>query len=182
MRLSKSLYKRFSIYLFGKLIRRVNEGKIRPFRIYEQGLWFKTKYGFSVYSSLKDRILELDVNPAWEEMESTFTLDNLKKADIFIDVGANIGYFSTLAAQCKTAKVPAVEPAPKTYEIRNMKIRHNILDSVIETFDAALGSHKSTVKFVSLLGPKSQLGYKVNDIHAHLPTIDVKSTACKIRS
>lgn len=176
MHLSKSLHRKFSIYLLQKLIQRVIKGKIRPFCVDQQGLWFKTKYGFSVYSNLKDRILELDVNPAWEEMESAFTLNNLKEADIFIDVGANIGYFSMLVAQCKAAKVLAIEPAPKTYEILNMNIKHNMLDRVIEPFNVALGSHKSTVKFVSSLGPKSHIGYRVNNIHAHLPTIEVKLT------
>ena len=72
MRCVDSLRKRATNFFFTRLIQNVKNKKIRPFRIDEQGLWFETKYGFSVYSNLKDRILELDVNATWEDMESTF--------------------------------------------------------------------------------------------------------------
>ena len=35
----------------------------------------------------------------WEPQETQFLLDTLRQGDIFVDVGANIGYFSLLAAR-----------------------------------------------------------------------------------
>lgn len=176
MRLARSLQKETTNLFFRKLIQRVRGKKIRPFCIDEQGLWFKTEYGFDVYSNLKDRILELDVNPVWEQMESSFIVHNLKEADVFIDVGANIGYFSMLAAQQRAGRVLAIEPSPETYNMLNMNIKHNMFTDVIETFNVALGNKKHTAKLVASLGPKSHLEYMVDNIHARLPTITVNVT------
>jgi FkbM family methyltransferase len=147
---------------------------MRPFYVDEKGLWFETKYGFSIYSNLRDRILELDVNPAWEEMESSFIVHNLKDGDVFVDVGANIGYFSMLAAKQKAGKVLAIEPLPKTYSMLKMNIEHNLFDSIVEPFNIALGSEDGVTKLVTSLGPKNHIEYEVDKRQENLPTIDVK--------
>ena len=174
MRAVRSLQKKITDFCFTRLLQNVRNQKLRPFCIDEQGLWFKTKYGFSVHSNLKDRILELDINVAWEEMESSFLLNNLKEGDVFVDAGANIGYFSMLATQQKVSKVLAIEPVPKTYDMLNMNIKYNMLDDVIETFNIGLGSEKRTVKFTTSLGPKNHMKYEVDNIHSNLPTVDVE--------
>jgi len=176
MRIVRSLRKEFTNFCFTRLIQNVKSRKHRPFYIDEQGLWFKTKYGFFIHSNLKDRILELDINAAWEEMESSFILDNLKDGDVFVDVGANIGYFSMLAARQKAGKVLAIEPTPKTYDMLNINIKYNMFTDVVETFNFALGSEIHTAKLVPSLGPKSHMEYKTDNIHSHLSTIDVKVT------
>lgn len=173
MRLVNSLRKRTTNFFFTRLIQGVRNRKIRPFSVDEQGLWFNTKYGFSVFSNLKDRILELNVNATWENMASSFILDNLKEGDVFVDVGANIGYFSMLAARQKAGKVLAIEPAPKTYGILNMNIKHNMFANVIESFNIALGGEKRTAKFIYSLGPKNHVEYEVDNIHTNLPTTNV---------
>ncbi len=174
MHLIHSLQKKIDKFCFAKLIQNVKNQKHRPFSINEEGVWFKTKYDFSIYSNFKDRILELDVNAVWEEMESSFLLNNLKEGDVFVDAGANIGYFSMLAAQQKVSKVLAIEPVPKTYDMLNMNIKHNMLDDIIETFNIGLGSEKHTVKFTTSLGPKNHMKYEVDNIHSNLPTVDVE--------
>lgn len=176
MRCVDSLRKRATNFFFTRLIQNVKNKKIRPFRIDEQGLWFETKYGFSVYSNLKDRILELDVNATWEDMESTFIVHNLKEGAVFVDVGANIGYFSMLAAQQKAGKVLAIEPIPKTYDMLNMNIEYNMFTDVIEPLNIALGSKEHTAKFICSLGPKNHMEYEVDNIHRDLPTINVNVT------
>ncbi|HUU17903.1 MAG TPA: FkbM family methyltransferase [Sedimentisphaerales bacterium] len=176
MRCVDSLRKRATKFFFTRLIKNVKNKKIRPFRIDKQGLWFETKYGFSVYSNLKDRILELDVNATWEDMEGTFIVHNLKEGAVFVDVGANIGYFSMLAAQQKAGKVLAIEPIPKTYDMLNMNIEYNMFTDVIEPLNIALGGKEHTAKFICSLGPKNHMVYEVEDIHRDLPTINVNVT------
>lgn len=176
MRCVDSLRKIATKFFFTRLIKNVKNKKIRPFHIDEQGLWFETKYAFSVYSNLKDRILELDVNATWEDMESTFIVHNLKEGAVFVDVGANIGYFSMLAAQQKAGKVLAIEPIPKTYDMLNMNIEYNMFTDVIEPLNIALGSKEHTAKFICSLGPKNHMVYEVEDIHRDLPTINVNVT------
>jgi len=55
-----------------------------------------------------------------------FTSHVLKPGDVFIDVGANIGYFSMLASKCvgEAGKVYAIEAAPSTHEllVRNLAL------------------------------------------------------------
>lgn len=176
MRCVHSLRKRATRFFLAKLIQDVRNEKIRPFRIDEEGLWFKTRYGFSVYSNLKDRILDLDRNATWEEMESTFIVNNLSQGDVFVDVGANIGYFSMLAAQQKAGKVFAIEPMPKSYGMLKMNIEHNMFTDVIEPVNVAMGSREHTAKFTCSLGPKNHMEYDVDDIHHDLPMIEIKVT------
>ncbi len=173
MGLRKSLRKRTNAFLFNTLLKKVVTNKIRPFSIDRQGIWFKTEYGFSVYSNMKDRILELDVNPVWEQIESSFIMANISKGDLFIDVGANIGYFSILAAHQCNAKVLAVEPIPKTYEMLNMNIKHNNLDELIEPVNIALGNEDGVLRFTASFGPKNHAEYEANNIHSNAPTITV---------
>lgn len=176
MHLFKSLQKRINALCFTRLIADVKQRKLRSFSVDEKGLWFETKYGFSVYSNLRDRILELDTNPAWEEMESSFVVNNVNEGDVFLDVGANIGYFSLLAARQKAATVLAIEPVPKTYEILKMNIKHNKLDNLVKAFNIALGSEDGIAKFTCSLGPKNHAEYQTDNIHSNLPTVSVTIT------
>ena len=47
-----------------------------------------------------------------------YTLSKLREGDLYVDVGANIGYFSLLASQCvgPAGKVIAVEADPETFK------------------------------------------------------------------
>jgi FkbM family methyltransferase len=152
----------------------VRNKKYRPFSLDENGIWFRTKYGFSIYSNMKDRILELDKNPQWEKTESNFITKNLKKGDVFIDVGANIGYFSLLASTCDPAKILAVEPLPHTFNMLNMNIEYNNLQDKIQTCNIGLASQPGTAEFTSSLGPKNHIKYKTNNIHEKEPTVRIE--------
>ncbi len=57
--------------------------------------------------------------------DSRFILDNLGEKDVFIDVGANVGHFTMLAAS-KRCTVYAFEPVPSTYEklIKNIELNN----------------------------------------------------------
>lgn len=176
MRCAKPLRKRARRFFFNRLMRDVQGGKIRPFHINEEGLWFETKYGFSVYSNLNDRILELEVNAAWEQMESTFVANNVNEGAVFVDVGANIGYFSMLAATKKACKVLAIEPAPRAYDMLRRNVEHNMLGEIIEPFGVALGCREHTARFVCSLGPKNHIEYHVDNVHRELSTINVDVT------
>jgi len=174
MRFMKSLNKKFTRFCLSALLQKVGDGKIRPFCIDKDGLWFNTEYGFSVFSDLVSRILELETNPVWESKESDFIVNNIKEADVFIDVGANIGYFSMLAAKQKVKKILAFEPVPKTFDMLTLNIRHNNFNDIIKAFNIALGSKEHVVKCISSLGPKNHIEYQKNNIHTGLSTIDIK--------
>jgi len=55
-----------------------------------------------------------------------FTLQRLREGDVYVDIGANVGYFSLLASRCvgNTGKVISVEADPLTFAklVRNLDL------------------------------------------------------------
>lgn len=78
---------------------------------------------------LDETIFESDVFPAFCHL--------VKKDDVFVDVGANVGYYSILAAKAG-AHVYAFEPIPATYQRLCRNIEINQL-ATVRTFCAGLG-------------------------------------------
>ena len=68
---------------------------------------------------------------------------------VFIDVGANTGYYSLLAATTGASKVYAFEPVPSIYQIFTGNIRESALQSRITTYDKGIG--ESTGSFTLYL-------------------------------
>lgn len=65
----------------------------------------------------------------WEARETEFLRTLLRPGDTFVDVGANIGYFSVLAAGCigSSGYVIAFEPEPRNLELLHMNLaRHGV--------------------------------------------------------
>lgn len=172
----KRLVRGYRKFVLGRFVRTVAAGGLRPFLVDGEGVWFPTKHGFSVLCNFQDRILELDVNPVWEAMETAFVLANVHPGDVFIDVGANIGYFSMLAAQRQPSLVLAVEPVGRTFNVLSCNVRHNGLDAVIHPVNVALGSRASTVRLVSTRGPKNHVEYAVGGDDQGAEKVDAKLT------
>ena len=63
----------------------------------------------------------------WEARETQFLRTLLRPGDTFVDVGANIGYFSVLAAGCtgSSGYVIAFEPEPRNLELLHMNLARN---------------------------------------------------------
>ncbi|HSV26394.1 MAG TPA: FkbM family methyltransferase, partial [Sedimentisphaerales bacterium] len=101
---------------------------------------------------------------------------NLSEDSVFIDIGANIGYFSLLAAHQKARKVLAVEPIPQTYQMLARNIAYNKCDDVIEPLNIALGNRDGVVKFTSVLGPKNHLRDDKDGQRQDEQLVDVRMT------
>ncbi len=71
----------------------------------------------------------------------TFIRDNLKEGQVFVDVGAYVGFFSIFASKIvgKNGKVLAFEPNPQAHKILLENIKLNRCDN-ISVFNIALGS------------------------------------------
>lgn len=81
-----------------------------------------------------------------EYEDMSFVRDVLKKGDLFIDVGANIGAYSILAAG-RGAKVVAIEPIPSTYSALKKNIYLNAFGECIEHLNIGLGSANGNLRF-----------------------------------
>ncbi|MBA6411961.1 FkbM family methyltransferase [Parahaliea sp. F7430] len=78
----------------------------------------------------------------WEPYETQLLLGLLKPGDVFVDVGANIGYFTVLAAERvgSSGKVFAFEPAPDNFALLLANVRDNGFNDQVEALAAGLGS------------------------------------------
>lgn len=84
--------------------------------------------------------------------ESMFVIDNLKENDLFVDIGANVGHFSLLAAGISKANVIAFEPIPQTFDRLNKNVSLNNLNDKIETINIGIGQENSILNFTTNRG------------------------------
>ncbi len=78
----------------------------------------------------------------WEPLESSVVAGLLKPGDVFVDLGANIGYYTVLAAQAcgPRGKVYAFEPEPSNIGLLNRNVALNGLGNVTIVDAAASNS------------------------------------------
>jgi FkbM family methyltransferase len=67
----------------------------------------------------------------WEPPLTAWIQSHLKSGDCFVDVGANIGYFSVLASPLvgSTGRVVSIEAIPKTFSVLNRNLLANRLNN-----------------------------------------------------
>jgi FkbM family methyltransferase len=82
---------------------------------------------------------------------------NVKKGDIIVDIGANIGSFSLYAAQQGASKVYAYEPCEEAYHTLCKNIKSNDLESIIIPFNCALGGNSGKEWFSIHSSPYNKL-------------------------
>jgi len=80
--------------------------------------------------------------------EMAFTLHALRPGDLFLDVGANVGAFSILAAS-RGARVIGFEPVPETFACFLDNVRINRFESLIDARNQALGEKLGTLPFTT---------------------------------
>lgn len=77
----------------------------------------------------------------------------LRPGDVFVDVGANVGTFSVLAAAVAGARVVAVEPVPSTARRLLENVRLNSCDDLVELHQVAAGAGRSRARMIIDAGP-----------------------------
>ncbi len=81
------------------------------------------------------------------EVESmTFFAHALRPGDTLLDIGANIGTYSVLAAGVTGCRVVAMEPVPDTYALLVSNLRRNSLLSLAEPMNVAASDRAGTVR------------------------------------
>ena len=78
----------------------------------------------------------------WEPFETALLLTLLRPGDVFVDAGANIGYFTVLAAARVGAagQVFAFEPDPDNCRLLRDSVRCNGLDTTVTVVEAGLAA------------------------------------------
>lgn len=80
-----------------------------------------------------------------------FVLHALTPDDLFLDVGANIGSYTVLAAGAVGAKVIAVEPIPDTCERLRRNVAVNRLEDRVVLVNKGLASREGELRFTATL-------------------------------
>ncbi len=78
-----------------------------------------------------------------------FVLHYMRKNELFVDVGANIGSYTILAGKAAGAKVQCFEPVPETYEALCNNINLNQLESTVTASQIGIGSCDSTMEMTA---------------------------------
>lgn len=106
----------------------------------------------------------------YEYEEMNFISHNLNEGDYFVDIGANIGVYSILAAS-KGAKVISIEPVVSTFEILKKNIELNNFQNLIKAINIGISNKKEILNFSSnqdalnhviMNEDKQKIGIKVN--------------------
>ena len=81
--------------------------------------------------------------------EMSFLLHFLRKEDLFVDVGANVGVFTVLASAVVGCCSVAVEALPVTFAKLVDNLRLNDIESRVEALNLALGDQDGELGFTS---------------------------------
>lgn len=78
-----------------------------------------------------------------------FVLHFLRKEDLFVDIGANVGSYTVLAGGHVGATVVSIEPVPHTFDHLKNNIAINQIGDHVMAYNFALGNEKGHVSFTS---------------------------------
>ena len=99
--------------------------------------------------------------------DSMFILNSLNPNDMFVDVGANVGHYTLLAAS-KGANVIAIEPIPATFDKLGRNVELNNLSDRVNCLMLGIGKEPGELEFISdrdvmnrVAGPSDSGGIKV---------------------
>ena len=132
------------------LARATNMGLVRP-------IWFEFRPGLWMQLDIRELVQEtLLLEGIWEPKTTRYLCDSLSSGAVFLDIGANAGYFSLLASRCvgESGKVLAVEPNPAMAKqlrqnterngLTNIAIAETACSDSIEVRDLYVGNAYNT--------------------------------------
>jgi FkbM family methyltransferase len=110
-----------------------------------------------------------------EYSEMLFLLHYLRKGDVFIDVGANIGSYTLLASAENGAKSYCFEPVPSTFQQLKDNISINKIDGIVKLYNLGLASQKGELLFS--LGNDSSMNHVriSNEKNEHTVSVEIDS-------
>lgn len=114
-----------------------------------------THDGMMMYLNKHDNVLSrhLAYHKVWEPYQTLVTKKFLQNNTEFVDVGANIGYYSILAASvAKTGHITSFEPEPNNFEILKKNVILNNLENVNLHQLAVTNKNEETLLYLNSIG------------------------------
>jgi FkbM family methyltransferase len=155
---------RFLFLLFRRLVGRKTYAKSvrylleagRDVFILDKDLKFATTvtpYGFAIMVSVRDSVVGRSMVEKGR-YESHFTdhfCSCLAPETRFLDVGANIGYYSLLAAsRCPAGRVYSFEPDANNYDLLEKSVAYNGFENLVEAYPYAVSDRNETLTLSDL--------------------------------
>ncbi|HMD60081.1 MAG TPA: FkbM family methyltransferase [Opitutaceae bacterium] len=113
----------------------------------------RTRHGFRIFTLPGDLTSDwIKLHGQHESGTERFILDNLRPGSTLVDVGANVGYFSLLAAAVGRAKAVAFEPQLPVADLLQRSVSHNRLDASVRVERVALSNARATARMTSCPG------------------------------
>jgi FkbM family methyltransferase len=81
--------------------------------------------------------------------DCSLLLHLLRADDLFVDVGANVGVYTVLAAGVVGARVVSIEPVPQTFNKLCANLRVNNIVDKVEPHNIGLGRTQATLRFTA---------------------------------
>jgi FkbM family methyltransferase len=100
-------------------------------RVYVSGIVYSKNYDVYFYvRAFSDDLYS--VMPQREGDVNDLILNCLKEGNVFVDIGANVGYYSVMAGKIvgKTGRVISLEPVPPTAKVLTFNVKLNQLNNV----------------------------------------------------
>ncbi len=82
----------------------------------------------------------------FEFQEMAFVLHALREEELFVDIGANIGIYTVLAAGGGTSCL-SLEPVPDTFRQLRANLRQNNLEGRVDALNKGVGAASDTLRF-----------------------------------
>lgn len=143
-------------------------------RVYGWARWkwhvFRDNWGALVWTRTRETTTPLGfkltsgLHPAYEQMrrgtfepdETALIAELLDRVDRFVDVGANLGYYTCLALQ-KGRRVMAIEPQPRNLRSLYQNLLSNGWDRDAEVMPVALAAAPGLLTLYGASGPSASL-------------------------
>jgi len=99
---------------------------------------------------------DIATNGIWEAYETRLVMERLNRGDCFVDVGANIGYYTAIAADClgDTGSVIAFEPDPENVKL----LKKNMLENGLERVELVAAGLSDRNRHAALFRSKTNFG------------------------
>ncbi|HEY0161782.1 MAG TPA: FkbM family methyltransferase [Edaphobacter sp.] len=102
--------------------------------------------------------------------DCAFLLHLLREGDLFVDVGANAGIYTVLAAGAAGSEVVSVEPIPQTFQRLCANIRVNSVSDKVAAHNVGLSSKEGMLRFTS---SRDTMNKVVEDLSYDGPSLNV---------
>lgn len=119
----------------------------------------RTQFGYEMFCGTEDLIQRyIYLFGVWEAHLTAWIQERLRPGDTFVDVGANVGYYTLLAASRvgQQGHIVAIEASPSIVGLLSNNLQRNEIGARVRSVNVAASDEAGTVSVYH--GPKDMIG------------------------